>query len=376
VSRILHVAQPVDGGVGRYVADLASAQAAAGIAVAVASPPGPLADDVTGAGVEWLHWDSVRAPGPSAIGETRRLGDVVRRFGPDVVHLHSSKAGLDGRLLLRGRLPTVFQPHGWPWQAGGGLLGAASAAWERLGARWTDLVVCVSAAERRGAEARGVVPRRGRTEIVPNGVDLDRFHPVSAGVRALSRAELDLDPDTPVAVCVGRIDPQKGQDVLVRAWAAVRRARPDAVLLLVGDGPGRASLPAVDGVRVLGEQAEPQRFYALADVIAFASQWGEAMALTPLEGMACGRPVVATDVAGVRESVGQGCGAIVPVADPDAMAAALVERLADPDLAAAEGRTARAHVEAHHDLRATHARITELTLGLRPPRPPSTSEGG
>jgi len=368
VTRILHVAQPVDGGVGRFVADLVRAQAAAGLAVAVASPPGQLADD---AGPAWIPWAAVRSPGLSAAGETRRLARVVREFRPDVVHLHSSKAGLDGRLLLRGRLPTVFQPHGWSWQAGGGAVGAASVAWERLGARWADVTVCVSADERRAGEERGVVTPRHRAEVVPNGVDLDRFRPLTPDEREAARRELGLDPAAPVAVCVGRIDPQKGQTVLVRAWEQVRRACPDAVLLLVGDGPGRADVAALagglglgDGVRLLGERPDAPRFYGLADVVAFTSQWGEAMALTPLEGMACGRPVVATDVAGIRESVGDGCGAIVPPADVDALASSLADRLRDPALADREGRAARAHVEAHHDLRATHARLTDLAVGL------------
>jgi len=368
VTRILHVAQPVDGGVGRFVADLVRAQAAAGLAVAVASPPGPLADD---AGTAWIPWAAVRSPGLSAAGETRRLARVVREFRPDVVHLHSSKAGLDGRLLLRGRRPTLFQPHGWSWQAGGGAVGAASVAWERLAARWADVTVCVSADERRGGEQRGVITPRHRAEIVPNGVDLDRFRPLPAAERAALRRELGLDPAAAVAVCVGRIDRQKGQDVLVRAWADVRQACPDAVLLLVGDGPGRGEVAALatslglgDAVRLLGERPNAPRYYGLADVVAFASQWGEAMALTPLEGMACGRPVVATDVAGIRESVGDGCGTIVPPGDAAALASGLVDRLRDAALAEREGHAARAHVEAHHDLRATHARLTELAVGL------------
>jgi glycosyltransferase involved in cell wall biosynthesis len=371
VTRILHVAQPVDGGVGRYVADLACAQAAAGVDIVVASPPGPLADDLARAGVRWTRWDAARAPGPSALGETRRLGLIVRELRPDVVHLHSSKAGLDGRLLLRGRVPTVFQPHGWSWQAGGGAVGAASIGWERFAARWTDLLVCVSADERRAGEARRVVSAGRRAEVVPNGVDLARFRPVDATARTQLRRAAALDPAAPVAVCVGRLDRQKGQDVLVQAWAQVRQACPEAVLLLVGDGPAReaiaaqvSSLSLESGVQILGEQPDAPRFYAMADVVAFASQWGEAMALTPLEGMACGRPVVATDVAGVRESVGAGCGAIVPAGDAGALASALADRLRAPDLAASEGRTARAYAEAHHDIRATHARLTELTVGL------------
>jgi glycosyltransferase involved in cell wall biosynthesis len=371
VTRLLHAAQPVDGGVGHYVADLARAQAATGLDVAVASPPGLLADEVHAAGVRWVQWDAVRSPGPSVVGETRRLASVVRDARPDVVHLHSSKAGLAGRLLLRGRVPTVFQPHGWSWQAGGGAIGAASARWERLAARWTALLVCVSEAERLAGEQRRVCRPGLRTDVVPNGVDLSRFHPVLAAERDRLRASAGLPVAAPVAVCVGRLDRQKGQDVLVRSWLEVRATCPAALLVLVGSGPRRSPLESLaaelglgDSVRFVGEQPDPQRWYALADVVAFVSQWGEAMALTPLEGMACGRPVVATDVAGVRESVASGCGAVVPVADSGALAAALVARLSSPDLVATEGAAARSHVQRRHDVADTHRRVTEAALAL------------
>jgi glycosyltransferase involved in cell wall biosynthesis len=367
VTRVLHVAQPVDGGVGRYVADLAVAQHAAGWAVAVAAPPGPLADEVVAAGIPWLRWEAARSPGRTVPAEARALGRLVRDCAPAALHLHSSKAGLAGRLAVRGRRPTVFQPHGWAWQAGGGLVGAAATRWERVSVRWAHVVVCVSEAERAAGLEHGV---RAAYEVVPNGVDLARFVPGSAPARAAARRELGVGADVPVAVCVGRLDDQKGQAALIQAWAEVVARVPTARLLLDGDGPRRpaqeqlAAEVAPGAVAFTGTRPDVERCYAAADVVAFCSQWGEAMALTPLEAMASGRPVVATDVAGIRESLGDGCGAVVPPGDRAALARELVAPLTDRGRVEREGAAARAHAEHSLDLRQTHRYLMNLIDGL------------
>lgn len=367
-TQVLHVAQPVDGGVGRYVAGLAIAERDAGFTVAVASPPGPLADAITDAGIIWQRWDARRSPDHHVAVETRNLARIVRETRPQAVHLHSSKAGLAGRLLLRNKIPTIFQPHGWSWQAanGEGVVAQMSTRWERIGARWTTALVCVSNAELAAGVARHVVTPTSTAAVVANGVDLERFRPVTDTDKAAYRQARGLDDDAAVVICVGRIDAQKGQDVLVAAWPAVRAAVKSATLVLVGDGPARAELEraADPSVRFVGEQDNVEQWYAAADVVAFSSRYGEAMALTPLEGMASGRPVIASDVAGIRESVGPRCGAIVHPGDSDAYAAAIVERLTDRGLAKYEGENARRFAETHHDIRVTHTRIAELTTSL------------
>ena len=113
-----------------------------------------------------------------------------------------------------------------------------------------------------------------------------------------------------------------------------------------------------------GTRTDVERCYAAADVVAFSSRWGEAMALTPLEAMASGRPVVATDVAGIRESLGDGCGAVVPPGDEAAFARELVTRLTDPALVEREGAAARAHAERSLDLRRVHGYLMNLIDGL------------
>jgi glycosyltransferase involved in cell wall biosynthesis len=303
-----------------------------------------------------IAWDAARSPGGSVAGETRRLARIIRNYEPDVVHLHSAKAGLCGRLVLRGRTPTVFQPHVWSFQAVTGALRAAAIGWERRAARWTQALVCVSEAERRLGESKSV---DARYRVIPNGVDLMRFEVPSEERRTAVRERLGLDG--PVAVCVGRLSRQKGQDALLDAWSQVRAEVPDASLTLVGSGPDEAGLRArhVDGVSFAGERDDVPEWLSAADVAVFPSRW-EAMSLGTLEALAAGCSVVATDVPGAREAIGSDAGAIVPPGDTDALAAAVAARLADPVLAAGEGRAGRERATRSFDLARTCAEVAAL----------------
>ncbi|MFJ2954920.1 glycosyltransferase [Streptomyces sp. NPDC087270] len=375
---VLHVAQPVDGGVARVVADLVRAQAARGARVVVACPPGgDLGPAAADGGAEVVAWPARRAPGRSLPAEVRSLARVIRAVGPDLLHLHSSKAGLAGRLAARGRVPTVFQPHAWSYDAVSGPTAWAVLRWERAATRWTHRVLCVSGAERDSGARHGV---RAAWAVVPNGIDTEHFRPPlrPASAREALPSLADLGADAPVVVCVGRLCPQKGQDVLLRAWPEVTARLPAARLVLVGDGPDRQRLvgDAPPGVLFAGNAADPLPWYQAADVVVQPSRW-EGMALAPLEAMACARPVVATDVDGARESVPAAdtelC--VVPPGEPAALAAALLRLLTDPATRAAAGLRALAHVRAHHDVRVSAAAVGALYTALapHPARPGATS---
>lgn len=360
--RVLHVSQPVEGGAAAVVAGLLTDQLGRGWAPVLACPPGRLAKVAADLGVEVREWAAARSPGPSTGRETRALRRLVAAVAPDVVHLHSAKAGLAGRLAVRGALPTVYQPHGWSFDAATGLLRAAAQAWERAGSRWTHRLVCVSADELAAGRAVGV---RGPAVVVPNGVDIVRFRPRD---RTAARARLEL-AEAPTVLCMGRVTEQKGQDRLLAAWPAVRAATPAAVLVIAGDGPATARWRGADpSVRWIGAVDDAEHWYAAADVVAVPSRWGEGMALVPLEAMASGRSVVASDVNGMRESIGP-AGRVVAADDPVALAAALTARLADPALAAREGAAGRQRVLAAFDVaraaEATAAVATELAGDLR-----------
>lgn len=359
-TAVLHVAQPVDGGVAAYVLAACKDQMARGWKVAVACPDGGLADSLAGAGIPRVSWSAGRNPGRSSIGEARRLAAIVERYRPDALHLHASKAGLAGRLRTRfgRRLPTLFQPHGWSWLAVDGRLRTASVAWERAAARWTDLFVCVGAAEAEAGREQHVA---GRYTVVRNGVDRSRYTVAGPAERAAARHRLGLDPDAPLAVCVGRVTRQKGQDVLLAAWPRVTAAFPEAQLALVGDGDLREGLAASapDAVTFAGAAADVRPWLAAADVVVLPSRW-EGLPLTVLEAFACGRAVVASRVPGLAEAVPPTVGALVPPDDPGALAGALALRLGDADRCRAEGEAAAAHA-ARFDLRHTFDRLAAAT---------------
>lgn len=352
--KVLHVAQSADYGLARFLGDLLADQVARGWTVSFAGP----ADFAVPDGVEKRTWTATRAPGRTVVAEARALAAVVDDVDPDVVHLHSSKAGLAGRATIRGRRPTLFQPHAWSFLAVSGATRMAALAWERLAVRWTTAVICCSESEREQGERSGI---RVRSEVIPNAVDVSRFGTVD---RAAARRRLGLPSTAPLVVCVGRLSHQKGQDVLLAAWPLVRAAVPEARLVLVGDGPDRAALAAQssDGVQFAGRQPAVEDWLAAADVVAQPSRY-EGLALSVLEAMAAGRTVVATDVEGMAEAIGQG-GAIVPPGDVKALAAAITERLLDPERAEAEGRAGRERAARSHDLRGWGERMAEVTLDV------------
>jgi glycosyltransferase involved in cell wall biosynthesis len=357
-ARVMHVSQPGDGGVAAVVAQLARDQVERGLDVVVAGPPpAALKSAVLTAGARFLDWDAKRSPGPGSVLEARSLARVIAAEDPDLVHLHSSKAGLAGRLALRGRRPTLFQPHSWSFEALHGPMRRAATLWERHAAGWADAIVCVSETERRHGVDAGI---DGRYVVVRNGVDLEAFAPPGAEGRGAARTRLQL-ADGPLAVCVGRLCRQKGQDVLLEAWPEVRARVPGARLVLVGDGPTEPELRAAagEGVDLVGQRKDVPDWLTAADVVVAPSRW-EGMALTLLEAMATGRSVVATDVAGAGEALGENAGRIVPIESVPELAQAVAERLHDPVLAANEGSAGRRRAEQSHDVRTTNDRIVAL----------------
>ncbi|MFI5664923.1 glycosyltransferase family 4 protein [Streptomyces sp. NPDC051684] len=362
----MHVTQPADGGVARVVTDLVRGQRAAGLAVSVACPAdGGLRHSVAGLGCEVLEWEASRSPGAGLLREATGLAELLSRVRPDVIHAHSAKAGLVTRLVVRGRVPTVFQPHAWSFEAVDGISARLARTWERRGARWASRLLCVSGAEQRVGRSHGI---EADWRLVPNGVDLERFCPQGPSEReppgrATARGG-------PLVVCVGRLCRQKGQDVLLAAWPEVRRAVPGARLVLVGDGPEAARLRAAApaAVTFTGALDDPVGWYRAADLVVLPSRW-EGMALAPLEAMACGSPVLATDVGGARESLPPHLAPrlLTPPDDPAALARALTDLLRDTEGLRALGDDGLRHVRAHHDIRRTAAAVEDVyreLLGL------------
>ena len=215
---VLYVSQPTITGVAQCVLDWTSGLSQRGWDVALACPTdGWLGMACAREGVRTFAWEAVRQPYVGVRRETTRLRQIMNIVRPDVVHLQGSKAGLSGRLLLRGSIPTAFSPHSWSFEAADGAIGAAALRWERVATRWTDVVVAVSEAECADGLANGIdVPY----VVARNGIDTTAVAPLAEADRETLRAELGIAPGTTAVVCLGRLHRQKGQDVLLAAWPA------------------------------------------------------------------------------------------------------------------------------------------------------------
>lgn len=346
--RVLHAFEPATAGVPAFVTAVAGAQARRGDAVVVLAPEW-LAEPYRTADVDgWCArtWRPERwAPILSAARDLRR---AVADVDPDVVHLHSFYAGVAGRLGPALDVPVVHQPHAWPFsRAGRGR--AVARALERRLARRADALVTVS--EDEADEGRGAgIDLPTVVSAVP--VDLEHVRPVDAVGRARARAGLGVSTEDPVVVCVGRLEHQKGQDRLLAAWRHHRAAVHEVRARLVLVGPGRRD----DVLRWAGDETgvsvhhvggvdDVRPWLAAADVAVQPSRW-EGMSMAVAEELATGVPVVATDVAGMREMIGSGpqaAGAVVP--DPDDLVPAVLRRLLDPALRRREGVAARQRAE-------------------------------
>jgi glycosyltransferase involved in cell wall biosynthesis len=362
--RLLHVSQPVEAGVPEVVSALVADQFARGHEVHVACPPGPgLAERVRSLGALQHPWRAERSPGASVPGEVRRLRRIVARIQPDVVVLHSAKAGLAGRLAVRGAVPTIYVPHAWSFEAVRGRTAAACTAWEAFAGRWTDAIVCVSADEADRGRAAGIT---ARMEIVANGVDVEALQPSDQGK---ARARLGL-PVVPTVVCVGRLAEQKGQLVLIEAAGRLAAEGVDFGITLVGDGPMRRPIEeAIErlglGGRVrlagwMGAQGVVDELLRARALV--LPSFAEGLPVVIMEALALGRPVISTYIAGIPELVEPGvCGWLVPAGSVDALARAMREALASPvEELARMGREGARRVAGRHDARIEARKLSAL----------------
>jgi glycosyltransferase involved in cell wall biosynthesis len=361
---IIHVTQPTSGGVGNYVIELAGYQRGLGLNVAVISPADqPFRERLRALGVRHQPWKVERANGPQLISEYLSLRRALSALDLDsetAVHLHSSKAGLLGRLLVRSKHGTIFQPHGWSFFAARGVERRLALLWERIGSRWADATICVSEGERQIAEPR----LQSRLIVIPNGVVAPK-RPPSDKERQQLRQSLGIQ-DVPTVVCVGRLTKAKGQDILVESWAEIRRHVPEARLYLVGGGrpDDVSSGPTDSSIRFVGHSDEVHRWLIASDLVVAPSRW-EGMSLSVLEAMAAGRSVVASTAPGMEEMLLGGdepCGAVVDLKHMEVFSSEMVRRLQSPELARQEGCAGWDRARSHYRLERSLQRLGEAAL--------------
>lgn len=212
--------------------------------------------------------------------------------------------------------------------------------------------------------------RARRWEVIPNGFDLARFAP-DPSARASVRAELGLAPDTLLIGLIGRYNPMKDHGLFLRA--ALAQARPGLHFLLAGSqvepsNPALARVvaghPAAGHIHMLGERTDIARLMAALDVATSSSAYGEGFANVIGEAMACGVPVVVTNVGDAAAIVGA-AGVVVPPRDQPALERAWQHLIAaGPAERTALGAAGRARVQQHYSLERIVRRYEELYMAM------------
>jgi glycosyltransferase involved in cell wall biosynthesis len=281
-----------------------------------------------------------------------QLVRLMRRLKPHIVHTHEAKAGALGRVAaLLTRVPVIVHTyHGHVFHGYfSPLRTRAFLAIERWLAPRTTRLIAVSDSVKAEILRFGIgTPER--VAVVPLGLELDRF--VGCAVREGElRAQLGLDPDTPLIGIVARLAPIKAHDVFLAAASVVAQEMPQSRFVVVGDGECRSTLEnltrrlgLVEHVTFLGWRPDLERIYADLDLVVLTSR-NEGSPVSVIEAMAAAKPVVATRVGGVPDLVENGVsGLLVEPGDAAALAHSMLALLADPDRAHRMGRAGQKRV--------------------------------
>jgi glycosyltransferase involved in cell wall biosynthesis len=347
--RILHVITKLDvGGAQSVVASLVREQMNSGHQVTIAAGvlwPNAAVQSIDGVQIVIVE-NLVHALQPSQdFRAVRELKSLIRSSKSDVVHTHSSKGGLLGRLAARQcNVPSIYTAHGWPFQPEApwtqriqSLLG------EWIGGRLGNEIVCVSHAERALAERLGV-GKSGHRHVIYNGIDELSTESSSRGHTRCIRSATDPFH----LVTVARLETPKRVDLLVEAIA---QTDDRVALTVVGDG---SLLPAVQAladhlgvthrIRFIGE-TNPLPYLASADAFVLLSDY-EGMPVTVLEAMRAGLPILTNRLPGVLETTGADAGVLTEL-DSNSAATAIVKMADDPAKCLALGAAAKLRWEKH-----------------------------
>jgi phosphatidylinositol alpha-1,6-mannosyltransferase len=359
---------PRPGGIQQFVHNLAVRQPPGSVVAYASSWKGAAAFDAEQPFEVVREQTGVLLPTPAV---ARRAAEIARSHGCDSVWFG---AGAPLGLLAEGlrrragieRAVSLTHGHEIGWAA----LPGARQLLRRI-ARGNDVVTYLTEFQRVRLD-RALHGLTALERLTP-GVDVDAYHPQVDGSQVRARHGLS---DRPVIVCVSRLVPRKGQDMLIRALPTIRRRVPGAALLIVSGGPYRDKLQAL--ARAEGVESdvvftgsvrweELPAHYAAGDVFAMPCRTRgagldvEGLGIVYLEASATGLPVLAGDSGGAPDAVREGeTGFVVGGSDVPAIAGRLTELLADPDRARVMGAAGRAWVEKEWRWETKATRLTEL----------------
>jgi glycosyltransferase involved in cell wall biosynthesis len=349
-----------------------------GVRVTVAAAHDPeLENMVRASGANFEAWSITRDVGNAGadLSALSKLIGIVRRLRPDVVVAGTPKAGLLG--VVAGRVAgvpkVIYTLHGLRLEGATGWRRHVLWAFEKATCQMAHIVHAVGphlasrTTELRLAPSRKVVVVGAGSA---SGINCSRFHPVTGDDLRVLRRDLKIDAGATVVGFVGRVTHDKGIQALVRLVDRWRVARPDVLLVIVGDAdwsnpldaPLVKSLSDATNVRMVGRQTEVERYMAALDLMVLPSL-REGLPTVVLEAAACGVPSVITDCTGARDAVvHETTGLVVPQDDSEAFVSAATRLVDDGDLRRQFGRAGRKRVLKNFEATQVTAALADFYL--------------
>ncbi|MDO4308532.1 MAG: glycosyltransferase family 4 protein [Eubacteriales bacterium] len=308
--RVMHVAQPA-GGVDRYLRMLLKYLDKQRIENIVVLSQDFHREDYKELADFYETVEMQRAIGVQDLKAIYQVRKLIKKYCPDVVYAHSSKAGAIARVADIGMSNRcIYNPHGWAFN-----MKTSSKTQkmytmiEKMAALFCDMIICISDAEKKSALEKRIC-KEEKLQVIFNGVDIDAYEEAEHGL--IKRTTLGIPDDAFVVGMVGRLCKQKAPDVFVKAAKLIKQDIPSVHFIIVGNGEMEAEVRKYaeenglsDSLHITGWVENPMSYVELFDVACLVSRW-EGFGLALPEYMLAGKPIVATRVDAIPDIIKDG----------------------------------------------------------------------
>lgn len=308
--RILHVAQAA-GGVDRYIRMLLKYLDKEKFENILVCSQDFRTKDYRGLVDSLEQIEMTRAIGSNDLRAIKEVRSLIKKYNPDIVYAHSSKAGAITRVADIGlKNHCIYNPHGWAFNMRcSAKKKAIYTAIEKIAVPFCEKIICISDAEKQSALEKKIC-RDDKLQVIFNGVDIDAYENGIHG--AVKRENLNIPEDAFVVGMVGRVSPQKAPDVFIKMAKQVKDVVPNAHFIIVGNGNQEDEIRKYaedngfsDNLHITGWVDNPMSYVELFDVACLLSRW-EGFGLALPEYMMASKPIVASRVDAIPNIIRDG----------------------------------------------------------------------
>lgn len=255
--------------------------------------------------------EMTRSIGCNDLKTIKAVRKLIKKYKPDIVYAHSSKAGAVTRVADIGiKNCCIYNPHGWAFNMKcSSMKKAMYTAIEKIAAPFCDKIICISDAEKQSALDERIC-RKDKLQVILNGVDIEAYENEVHG--AVKRKDLNIPDDAFVVGMVGRMSPQKAPDVFIKMAKQVKDKVPNAHFIIVGNGNQETEIKKfaqdngfMNSLHITGWVDNPMSYVELFDVACLLSRW-EGFGLVLPEYMMAGKPIVASKVDAILNIIRNG----------------------------------------------------------------------